>query len=586
MATAKQMQSLFPDLSQSVIETVQKSSKTAEDWLATLQQITSCEPSDSQKELMLLELKDYQQLGREKILGVLKECKWDVEKALIPLFDLMAANDRAAHQTKANELLENLFTGISKDQIQQVLERNDGDVDATAEELMRLATSIHPEDRKSREQRDLVAALKLRFPTATEDQVVEALKLSHWFPQDAVQLLLRQKRDEKVQQFKKEFPTLTEQEIRHNLESNDTLTRGVLQVICDAKVELVEIPQQPEKDIFKEAQQIAEQVEDHVAAQDANALARQAIVETLRLEGGAGYASQILPATSERPHNPIPAEGGMGVAVNSIPLRVPKVVPKSGQIKVCFDQKENPINDWIGMYTENQPDTSYYTWQWVGTTGEVVFTAPSQCTKVFFRYFLNRSYRACGVSSLVHVGPEFLLTPTIVSPTELTVKVDKLTEGAFPNCWIGFYPHREKNPKSYLTYKYLCDAKELSFAIPKAGSWTLRCFPEKSHDFAAEVVVTVPGTDSLTLSFSPTNDLLIKYSLTTVDPDTDRVWIGIYRTNDDSKNYKRYKFVTDRNGVLEMKGLSQEGAYEARLFACGTYDNLCSSPSVNFVLPK
>jgi len=236
------------------------------------------------------------------------------------------------------------------------------------------------------------------------------------------------------------------------------------------------------------------------------------------------------------------------------------------------------------MYKEGQPENAYTTYQWVSAhkPGAVQFTAPKECCKIFFRYFAAKTYLTCGVTSLVHVGPRFNLKTTMKEKSVLNVEVESLTEGNYPNLWIGFYDHREKRPGSYLTFQYT--QKSVDFQIPKAGSYTLRCFPEKSLDFAAETTITVAGNDILEFSIKEGSELVVSYALTTVNPKTDRVWVGIYRAEEGPKsaNYLRYKHISDATGTVTMKafGPNDEGTFEARLFACGTYDVVCRSKSI------
>lgn len=84
--------------------------------------------------------------------------------------------------------------------------------------------------------------------------------------------------------------------------------------------------------------------------------------------------------------------------------------------------------------------------------------------------------------------------------------------------------------RSYLTYKWAKDGEELAFEVPKAGSWNFKAFPDRSYDFASSTNVTVKGTDSLTLKVDKErNKAIVEFDITTVDPATDSVWIGIFQ---------------------------------------------------------
>jgi len=92
----------------------------------------------------------------------------------------------------------------------------------------------------------------------------------------------------------------------------------------------------------------------------------------------------------------------------------------------------------------------------------------------------------------------------------------------------------------------------------------------------------VKGSDSLVLRIDKENNkAIVEYSVTTVDPAKDYVWVGIYHTKqDDSRYYRRYKYIPDHKGSFEVKAMQTGGTYEARLFGCGTYDTLASSNHV------
>lgn len=82
-----------------------------------------------------------------------------------------------------------------------------------------------------------------------------------------------------------------------------------------------------------------------------------------------------------------------------------------------------------------------------------------------------------------------------------------------------------------MTWDWFSNAKDgcVSFKIPKAGSYILRAFPDRGHDHAEELVVNIEGKDQLSLSFGANGSIVVKYQFTTVDPNTDKVWVGIYR---------------------------------------------------------
>ncbi len=72
-----------------------------------------------------------------------------------------------AHPRVAHDILAELFSTISKEEIQSVLNKHDGDVDAAGEELLqRVAPSPvveTAEQRRQREREDMISTLALRY---------------------------------------------------------------------------------------------------------------------------------------------------------------------------------------------------------------------------------------------------------------------------------------------------------------------------------------------------------------------------------------------------------------------------------------
>jgi SKICH domain len=84
-------------------------------------------------------------------------------------------------------------------------------------------------------------------------------------------------------------------------------------------------------------------------------------------------------------------------------------------------------NDWIGLYRVGTENTSYLSWQYVGSglSGSENFTVPSSADEYHFRYFIDNSYTLAATSNSFTVGasptpaPSPTPTPT-PSPTPIT----------------------------------------------------------------------------------------------------------------------------------------------------------------------
>jgi hypothetical protein len=97
---ASRLAEQFPDLSKSIIQTVTATYKNKDEAVNVLRQLSG-EPSEQDKHRMLAELGDqYQSLGSETILRVLKEHGWDVDAALVALFNLLSDQEGAPNKQK------------------------------------------------------------------------------------------------------------------------------------------------------------------------------------------------------------------------------------------------------------------------------------------------------------------------------------------------------------------------------------------------------------------------------------------------------------------------------------------------------
>jgi hypothetical protein len=330
----------------------------------------------------------------------------------------------------------------------------------------------------------------------------------------------------------------------------------------------------------EEAKKIGEQLHTLIAAKQPETMALQALCATMRLGNKPGGFEQERAGNASEEKSPVelpssPAIVGLNLAV--LWVLAPQF-EKGEQIIVTWSHPAPTSGDWIGMYLDHESERNYITYQWVDPAAtEVTFVAPSSCGHYNFRYFHNKTYNSHGCSPVIAVGPQFSLSTTKVSPNEIGVKIDQKSGEVCPNLWVALYPHGETNPKSYLSFKWAKAGDDLSFEIPKAGSWNFKVFSDRGYDYTTSYSVTVPGNNSLTLK-QDASKAVVEWDVTTVDPAKDSVWVGIFRVDQtDSRYYQRYKYISTHKGSLEVSALKESGVYEARLFAHGTYDVLCSS---------
>ena len=89
------------------------------------------------------------------------------------------------------------------------------------------------------------------------------------------------------------------------------------------------------------------------------------------------------------------------------------------------------------------------------------------------------------------------------------------------------------------------------------------------------------GEDKVNVSVEG-NLCVVSYTIDSFDPTMDNVWIGVfYRDEWNQRKWRRFGWVTKREGRLEFKKMIHTGKYEARLFAKKTYEVRMTSNTVD-----
>jgi len=275
-------------------------------------------------------------------------------------------------------------------------------------------------------------------------------------------------------------------------------------------------------------------------------------------------------------------------------------------VKWAFtDSSITPSNrDWIGFYKHDQKDQrSYLTYQWVVPSNNTVEFSLRRFEYGTYncRYHSAASKTCLSVSKSFSIGPVFTLTPILANNTgesssstnQVVLKIEqKSGDAPASGAWVGLYyldPSQESpRNQSYLTYQRLSSAKDntLIFDVPKSGVWEFRLFPLNTYQHAASCHIDIQGTDTLTLRVEtslPVPQIFIDVDLQTKDVANDAPWIGVYKTCEvNPRMYRRYKYLpTNGKSVIQFKAPIHAGAYEARLFAGGTYDVLAKSNPIS-----
>jgi len=267
----------------------------------------------------------------------------------------------------------------------------------------------------------------------------------------------------------------------------------------------------------------------------------------------------------------------------SVVLSAPTHVDIGNPIIVAWEMNvgESTTYDWIGMFSVDQPNKQYVTYQWRGKSdinkGTVTFTAPSVYGTFEFRYFVNSSYQHVAISNRVTVGPKVELEASVAENGKIVVKWNQVSGNKYARAWIGLYEKSQSNNKLYISWEY-ATTSELTFAAPvKPREYEFRFFTNSYEPVATSKAILIEGEDRLSASIS-NGVITVKPHIVSVDPYYDSVWTGVFFTSEnDHRQWRRYKYITDREAEVTFKAPNTPGEYEVRLFANKSYDLIVKS---------
>jgi len=143
---------------------------------------------------------------------------------------------------------------------------------------------------------------------------------------------------------------------------------------------------------------------------------------------------------------------------------------------------------------------------------------------------------------------------------------------------LVFFEKSQTNNKQYITWEYA--GPSVSFIAPiKPKEYECRFFTNSYEDVTRSNTIKIEGEDKITASIS-NGIITVNPHIVSVDPYYDSVWLGVFFTSEnDNRQWRRYKFISDRNLEVQFKAPNTPGEYEVRLFACKTYDLIVKSNS-------
>lgn len=591
------------DLTQSVIMEIKKSFSSEqeyEQYLKSLGGVSNRPSEDEIERIIRVELGDFKKLNRDVLLSVLEKNDWNYLECYGTLISLMETKDW--QQKRAENILEKLRQTLTASEIQSAIDSNDGDIEKTATQLLERGRNQQEAERDS-----ILETLIARFRDIKVDVILKFLQETNYNIQLALPKLIMQRRQNLVDNFHEEFPTIPREQIFYAIEANDNRS------FDKTRSNLMQIFQENSKNVVVdnttlEHSRLTEIV--HLVNQDLkqnpvdNAIAnnftnifdnfvrvetklpgnRPAESEPSKISGSSQFSSTILsgPVNQEVPvcgnTNEV-LEKYQDASKQIIKMKVPERVDFGEKITLTWSHSGTPHPcDWVAMHVVGTVDSDYYNWQWVpvstGSTLEpIVFEAPySAASNFYFRYYSNRSYVCCAESEVVKIGPVFNILVEKCAETKnqtnlfsATLKVTQEGGKECSNLWIALYASGVTSLKNFISYQYCAVNKDIVVSIPKSGAWTFRLFPFKSYEPILSFPYFIDGEDKIQLQLVG-SQFVISYHIKTLSIDQ-RPWIGIYDAAEEKTGqWCRYKYAQNFEGATTIEaGNLPSGNYEARL---------------------
>jgi len=249
----------------------------------------------------------FSNLPEEVIAKVLEESKWNEEDALVPLFHLSEEQSREGKRLaqlevqkkkteeekkkkieeakeKAAYLLEMFHATISKEQLQKMLEENEGDIEETTTQLLQLVDKQEEEkekkrleDRKVREQaeklkqeqerRVALDVLKHRFVELPEGEILNALNQFNWQLEKSSTHLARISIENKRKNLRALFKNFPDDVIELALQQNGwDQTKAAKQLAEREKAAVAKPAPIPAFNLEQSAIQMGKEVENEIHA--------------------------------------------------------------------------------------------------------------------------------------------------------------------------------------------------------------------------------------------------------------------------------------------------------------------------------
>jgi len=485
-------------------------------------------------------------LSAQEITAALDANEWDIKKALNFLLKIS--------MEKKRQSLKVAFHDVSDENVESVLRNNNYDTVKAADEITQMRENSKQE--KTKEGSPPVS-IKVQQPSFLETSLALGQQIEDEIAKSHIAQQKREKEDAEAI-FKNDLEHIIATQARHGCSPGvaPPLPKQIDEMLGKGK---------PVQEKDEEEQQPSNNAEEK---------------------------SRLEISSSVHVSAPIQGEDSkLQVVLNA----TPSVVDVGSVVTIKWEVLSGSSTnyDWIGYYSIDQPNRSYITYEWRGNeehTGTVSFTVKNY-GDFEFRYFpTNSSYQHAAISNRVHVGPEFELSATYKKETNKFVgKWAQKSGNSYPSAWVGLYEKSQTNSKQYLAWEYAYGKpnNEILFDSPvKPGEYEMRFFPYSYVDIVRSNCLRVEGEDTLVATPTATG-VSVKTHIVSVNPAYETAWIGVYFTSEtDNRQWRRYKYISERNQEVEFRGPRTTGEYEVRLFANKTYDLVKKSNVFNIAGSK
>jgi hypothetical protein len=539
---------------------------------------------------------------------------------------------------KRLDLINDEFT---EQDFKQKLDENDGDHEATIVQLLEIVEQRQAQKRKDQEvvnrqyeNEKAIATLQQKFADMKKDDIVEILKKNQWDLLAAGKEILKISEQKKISVLVKLYPTSSKLEIEEALEAAKWEFGEACNILIKKKPQTSPDPKPSPLTTRNKLEESLRIRGDNLVKQIQTACATKQSYETLaesqvkrELEARLRNTPALQPGQTNdtqpevklpfsRIEEPVKPQAPQSPQVPQSPQLLPNSAEagkdSNGIVSLTIDQTVfdinnemtvqwkindetyNVLNDWIALYDVSEDNLSkYHSYQYVTPNekqGFVKFTAPQQYGKYRFVYLKNKSYRILAESPIISVGPVYEISAkyqedNLTGSRNILVNFKKLSGNEHPNAWVGMYKPGSSNSQMQ-EYQWLSSAvnSTLKFSVRKGGNWEFKLFPERNYIGpyveAAKCTVLIPGNDKITLTHNGPQSI-IEYDIQTLDPATDSVWIGVFfESSSTPKDYRRSKNISTPKGKYEIKTPIHAGTYVARLYGLGSEQHTAISNAI------